>query len=240
MVSPRTFAFVFARGGSKGLPGKNLLPIAGIPLLAYGIRLAQQLSFVEAVFVSTDCPQIAETASLYGAKIITRPNELASDSAPEWLAWQHAVEYVESNYGDFDHFLSLPPTAPCRNSFDVSRCLDALSPAIDLVLTVTPSRRNPYFNMVTRSSNGHLKLVNNYNTLNRRQDSPQCFDITTVAYASRPSFILQASNMWEGKITGVEVPSERAIDIDDALDFSIAQFLIEQKNVHLLSSFSYE
>jgi CMP-N-acetylneuraminic acid synthetase len=228
MATPKTFAFVFARGGSKGLPGKNLLPIAGHPLLAHSIRIAQQISEVACIFVSTDCSKIAETGAAYGAEIIARPEHLASDTAPEWLAWQHAIESAQSRYGVFDRFLSLPPTAPCRSIDDVKRSLDALAPDTDLVLTTTPSHRSPWFNMVAQSSNGYLELIKTGDEINRRQDAPACFDLATVAYVTRPAFVLGATSIWDGRVRGVEIPSERAVDIDTPVDYAIARFLKEQ------------
>ncbi|MBW0180973.1 MAG: acylneuraminate cytidylyltransferase family protein [Vulcanococcus sp.] len=224
----KTCVFVFARGGSKGLPRKNLLPIRGLPLVAHSIRMAQLLGDTEGIYVSTDCREIASIALAAGAEVIERPAELASDTAPEWLAWQHAIRWVEARRGSFDCFLSLPPTAPCRSVADVRRCLDALAPNIDLVLTMTPSHRSPWFNMVIERSDGCLDLVNAGNRIVRRQDSPTCFDITTAAYAAHPAFIMKSSGIWDGKIRGVEIPPERAIDIDTPADFAIARFLKEQ------------
>lgn len=224
----KTSAFIFARGGSKGLPRKNLLPIAGLPLIVHSIHAAQLLGSIDGIYVSTDCQEIATIALDAGAVIIDRPAELASDIAPEWLAWQHAIQWVQTRYGLFDRFLSLPPTAPCRNIGDVQRCLDALTTDVDLILTTTPSHRSPWFNMVVETNNGYLELVKSADHIIRRQDVPACFDITTVAYVAHPAFILSAASIWDGRIRGVEIPSERAIDIDTLVDYAIARFLKEQ------------
>ena len=88
-------AFIFARGGSKGLPGKNIKPLCGKPLLHYAIDVAKQVPEISKVFVSTDCDDIANCARDAGAEVINRPAELASDTAPEWAAWQHAIRYVQ-------------------------------------------------------------------------------------------------------------------------------------------------
>lgn len=226
MRNQLTFAFIFARGGSKGLPRKNILPIAGLPMLAHGIRIAQEIEAISAVFVSTDCAEIAEVGKAYGAEIIDRPKALATDTAPEWLAWQHAIQFAQENHGRFENFLSLPPTAPCRRSQDVTRCLERLKPGIDLVVTMTKSHRSPWFNMVSEGEDGKIQLINSTG-INRRQDAPQSFDLVTVAYAAHCSFILSASNLWDGNVRGVEVPAENAIDIDSPLDYAIAQFLLE-------------
>ena len=148
-MTQRTFAFIFARGGSKGLPGKNIKDLGGLPLLAHGIRLAQAMDRVERVFVSTDDDQIAAVATQFGADVIDRPAALATDTASEWMAWQHAIEHVRALGLDFDVFLSLPATSPLRNAQDVGNCLDALQADIDIVITVTPSARSPYFNMIS-------------------------------------------------------------------------------------------
>lgn len=223
----KTFAFIFARGGSKGLPSKNVLPIGGIPMLAHGIKIARALQEVDQVYVSTDCEEIASMAKQYGAEVIDRPSELASDTASEWLAWQHAINAVTQSVGSFDRFLSLPATSPLRKLEDVQSCLNALQVGVDMVITMTPAHRSPWFNMVSANADGRVRLVAGDGAVKRRQDSQVCFDMTTVAYVSRPEFILRASSMWDGSVVGVEIPRERSIDIDNALDFAIARFLME-------------
>lgn len=226
----RTCAFVFARGGSKGLPRKNILPIAGFPLLVHGIRVAQEIESISAIYVSTDCDEIASVAKRAGAEIIPRPAELASDDSPEWLSWQHAINHVSTHYGSFDVFLSLPATAPLRNTNDVNNCMIALKEDVDFVVTVSPANRSPWFNMVTKDVTGFVKLVANDGSIHRRQDAPQCFDMTTVAYVAKTDFIMRSKSIWDGNVVGIEIPAERALDIDTPLDFEIARFLMENKN----------
>jgi CMP-N-acetylneuraminic acid synthetase len=222
-----TFAFVFARGGSKGLPGKNIKQLGALPLLAHGIRLAQAMDRVERVFVSTDDSQIAAVALQFGAEVIDRPADLATDNASEWMAWQHAINHVRAQGLDFDVFLSLPPTSPLRNEQDVGNCLDALQADVDVVITVTPSARSPYFNMITTDSAGLAHVVLGTAQFQRRQDVPPVYDITTVAYVARPDFILTHERLFEGRVRPVVVPKERAVDIDDAYDFKLAQALLD-------------
>lgn len=226
-MTKRTFAFIFARGGSKGLPGKNIKELGGIPLLAHGIRLAQSMNCVERVFVSTDDARIADVATQFGADIIDRPATLATDTASEWMAWQHAIKHVRSRGLDFDIFLSLPATSPLRNAQDVGNCLDALQADTDVVITVTPSTRSPYFNMVSTDATGFAHIVLGTAEFKRRQDVPPVYDITTVAYVARPDFILTHERIFEGRVRPVVVPKERAVDIDDEFDFKVAQALID-------------
>lgn len=197
-------------------------------MLVHGIRIAQQLDNVEGIYVSTDCDEISMIAQDAGAEVIIRPTELASDTAPEWLAWQHAIQTVQERHGDFEYFLSLPPTAPLRKPEDVESCLAALRPNVDIVITMTPARRSPWFNMLAKDSTGLVGLIARENSVYRRQDSPDCFDMATVAYAAKVSFILGAEKIWDGTVAGVEVPIERALDIDTPFDFALAKFVMEQ------------
>jgi CMP-N-acetylneuraminic acid synthetase len=224
-MTHHTFAFIFARGGSKGLPGKNIKELGGIPLLAHGIRLAQAMDRVERVFVSTDDAQIAAVATQFGADIIARPAALATDTASEWMAWQHAIKHVRDLGLNFDIFLSLPATSPLRNTQDVNNCLDALQADTDVVITVTQSARSPYFNMVSTDSAGFAHVVLGTAEFKRRQDVPPAYDMTTVAYVARPDFIMTHERLFEGRVRPVVVPKERAVDIDDAYDFKLAEIL---------------
>ena len=133
----KTFAFIFARGNSKGVPGKNIRNLAGKPLLAYSIIMAQNIDEISRVFVSTDNQDIAKIGIKYGAEIINRPVELARDDSPEWLAWRHAIEWLENREEYFDCFVSLPATSPLRNENDVIRCLNRLDEQTDIVVTIT-------------------------------------------------------------------------------------------------------
>lgn len=225
----RSFAFIFARGGSKGLPGKNIKPMNGKPLLCYSIDVALQSPNIDKVFVSTDDSAIAAVAKSNGAEVITRPLELASDTASEWLAWQHAIKWVQERHGSFDYFLSLPPTSPLRIGADVETALEMIQkPDLDICFAVTPASRNPYFNMV-RFDHGLVRLVcNQSGKVVRRQDAPVVYDITTVVYASTPAFILSHNGLFDGRVGAFVIPKERAVDIDDLIDFRLAELLLKE------------
>lgn len=226
------YAFIFARGGSKGLPKKNIKELAGKPLIAYAIECSQRVSSINKVFVSTDCKEISSVAIRYGAEVITRPPHLASDHAPEWLAWQHAVSWVEDNIGPFNNFISLPATSPLRSVQDVESAISKLeSTNADICIGITPSTRNPFFNMVRILENGQLEKFNNDSShINRRQDAPKCFDITTVVYAAKTIYIKEAKSIFDGALVGIEIDRARSIDIDDELDFKLAEFLLSYEH----------
>lgn len=225
-------AFIFARGGSKGLPKKNLLKINNITLIGHSINIAKKLVSPENIFLSTDNDEIAEVGIKSGAQIINRPLELAQDNSSEWLAWQHAINWVIKHRGDFDIFLSLPATAPLRIMQDVENCITKFikNKQSDLLITVSKSRKSPWFNMVKINEDESVELISTgKNMPYRRQDAPQTFDVTTVAYVASPNFIMNNSRIWDGNIISQEIPPERAVDIDDFLDYEFAKFLF-QKN----------
>lgn len=225
----KVFAFVFARGGSKGLPGKNLTLLGDKPLVAWSIDVVHQVPEVGTVFVSTEDPEIARVAAQYDAQVIERPAVLASDTAPEWLSWQHAVRHVMQTHGGFDIFVSAPPTSPLRTADDISAAITSLSGDTDAVVTMTESARSPWFNMVKRADDGTLSTVlENDGSIARRQDAPKTYDLTTVAYVARPQFILSASNIWDGCVRGVEVSYRSAVDIDSRVDLEYAEFLLQR------------
>ena len=227
----KNYAFIFARGGSKGLPRKSIKMLAGKPLLQYSIEVGLACSSIEKVFVSSDDLEILDVAKGCGAEVITRPVELAQDATPEWLAWRHAIDYVIDRYGEFDSFVSLPPTSPLRSVQDVESAIDTLNNSdADICISITPASRSPYFNMVSVESNGFLELaITPDDAVVRRQDSPSVYDVTTVVYVSSPSFIKNAYGVFSGKAVGVLVPKERAVDIDDYYDFLMAEAIIKEK-----------
>ena len=232
-MTPYVVGFIFARGGSKGIPRKNIRPFAGKPLIAYAIQAAAESRFINRVIVSTDDTEIAQVARNYGAEVpFMRPAELAGDTSSEWLAWQHAINEVQKeNAHPFDVFVSIPATSPLRSTLDIDACVSALLQSdADIVITVKKSERNPYFNMVKLDEQGYAQVViKTDNSVERRQDSPPVYDVTTVAYAARPDYILQTKSLFEGKVKTVEIPPERALDIDTELDFKIAEFLEKEQ-----------
>ena len=222
-------AFIFARGGSKGVPGKNLRMLGDRPLLAHAIAAARAAKGISNVIVSTDDDAIAASARLWGAKTpFRRPAELARDDSPEWLAWQHAISEMRRSGEAPDLFVSVPTTAPLRQPQDIEACIEKLQTSgADVVITVTPASRNPHFNMVVLdSSNGARLVIPPQRALGRRQDAPEVFDMTTVCYAARTEFVMEAGSLFEGRVSAVVVPPERALDIDTEFDLRIAACML--------------
>ena len=223
-------AFIFARGGSKGMPGKNLRPLGGKPLIAWSIEHALSVKRVKRVIVSTDSDEIAELARQHGAEVpFMRPAELAADNSPEWLAWRHALSYLRESTGELPEVMvSVPTTAPLRLPIDIENCLDEYEKGdADMVITVTDAHRSPYFNMVKANADGSVGLVNPpQSAIACRQDAPLVYDMATVCYVANPVFVMTHNATFEGKVKAVNIPAERAIDIDTLLDFQIAECLL--------------
>lgn len=226
----RIIAFIYARGGSKGLPKKNIKILGTKPLIAYSIEIALSMPEIETVIVSTDDIEIAKVALEYGAEVpFLRPSELAQDDSSEWDAWRHSVRWFEENRGPFDIFISLPPTSPFRQVSDVQDCINAiqLDPICDAVITVTEANRSPYFNMVTTNERGFAEIViKSKNNIIRRQDVPHVYDVTTVAYATRPNYVMREDGLFAGRVKAIHVPPERSLDIDTPYDFMIAEAIV--------------
>jgi CMP-N-acetylneuraminic acid synthetase len=226
-------ALICARGGSKGVPGKNIRLLNGRPLIGWAIQVAKQVSKFSRIIVSTDSDEIAKIAKEQGAEVpFMRPSELAEDNSPEWLVWRHALDYLaKDSHEDLDGLVVVPPTSPLRNFQDIENCISEHEKGeADVVITVSESHRNPYFNMVAINDQGFTKLViSQTKKFFRRQDAPKIFDVTTVCYVARPRFVQQCSGIFEGKVRSVFIPPERALDIDTELDFKFVEYLMAKR-----------
>lgn len=226
-------AFIFARGGSKGLPNKNILDFCGKPLIAWSIEQALNVTEISQVIVSTDSEEIAMIAKDFGAEIpFLRPSELAADDSSEILSWQHALNFMKLTTGSYPEvFVSIPTTSPLRQSTDIENCLEEFRKSMaDVLVTVTKAHKNPYFNMVSIDSAGLCKkVIEPKEPVSRRQDASLVYDMTAVCYVARPQYVLESESIFDGKVLAFEIPAERAIDIDTLLDFEFAEFIKGQR-----------
>jgi CMP-N-acetylneuraminic acid synthetase len=221
-------ALICARSGSKGIPKKNLLKFKETTLLGNSIIQAKKNKYIRRVFVSTDSSKIAKYAKKNGAEVpFIRPAYLAKDNSAEIHTWRHAIKFFQNKLKiKFDYIVSIPTTSPLRDIKDIDKSIKkAILNDCDIVFTISPSKNNPYFNMVHLKKN-KLKIISDgkkkYFT---RQQAPKCYDLTTVCYVFKPNYILKNLNLFSGKVGFVTIPSERAIDIDTKLDYKIACYL---------------
>lgn len=155
-MNNKTLCVIGARGGSKGVPGKNVKLIAGKPLIGWTVERAMNVNAIDQVVVSTDCPDIAKVAQQFGAEIpFMRPAELATSKAGKFGVWKHALQECEEIYGaEYDWFLDMDCTNPLLETDDVERMLQQFetelenNSQLDGMFTVSAPHRNPYFNQV--------------------------------------------------------------------------------------------
>ncbi len=222
-------AFIFARGGSKGVPQKNIHPVAGKPLIAHSIASALASKSVSRVVVSTDDANIADAANAAGAEVLMRPAELAADNTPEILAWKHAIDSNPKLFAGNkpEPFISLPATSPLRAPEDIDAAVEKfLHGECDVLFGISPAHRNPHLNMVTINEQDLINIAISGSNAVRRQDVPDMYDVTTCVYVGNAAYIKQCSKLMEGRVGYVIIPPERALDIDTHYDMYLAELML--------------
>lgn len=233
MSEPRTLALVPARGGSKGVPRKNLRPVGGRPLIVWTIECALTSAGVDRVVVSTDDEEIAAVARGAGAETpFLRPTELAADETPDLPVFRHALaELVAGGYRP-ELVVWLRPTAPLRTAADVEAVLALLSETgADAVRSVTEAEHHPYW--VRRLEGTRLlPLLEGIDeaAYPRRQLLPPAYRLNGAVDAVRVDAVRPGARvLFEGDVRGYVMPRERSIDIDSELDLAVADLLLERR-----------
>ena len=228
---PRVIATICARGGSKALPGKNLRPLAGKPLIVHTIEHALACRVIDGVFVSTDDEHIAEVAQRAGAQVpYLRPAELATDEAPKLPAIGHLVAHLERSGMSVDTVVDLQPTSPLRRPEDIEAALALLDDA-DLVVSVTEPSHNPYYTLAEADAEGRLQLSKPAGFA-RRQDAPAVWGLNGSIYVWRRAALTKAiaEGFWSVRAKPYAMPRRRSVDIDDLEDFELAQWLLQRSD----------
>jgi CMP-N,N'-diacetyllegionaminic acid synthase len=225
----KTIVSICARGGSVGVPGKNIRLLHGKPLIGHTIEQALAVKGIDAVYVSTDDPDIARVARQFGARVpYLRPAELATSSAPKVPAIEHLCNWVTQSEGDFNRVVDLDPTSPLRKISDIEACLDLLDADTDAVITACEAEKNPYFNMVERKLDGNIGLVcQPKGTVVARQQAPTVYSMNASIYVWHRHTL--SKGLWNGRLKLHVMPRERSIDIDSPLDFAIVEMLMAQQ-----------
>ena len=226
-------AVIPARGGSKGLPGKNIRPLGGVPLIAHSILMAKMCPEINRILVSTDDEKIADVAKTFGADIpFLRPKEIAQDDTPMWPVLQHALQYVSKEEGqDFEYLLLLDPTSPGRLPEDIQKALKSLEENRQAagVIGVSRPEFNPIWHCVIEKEGWLELLVKGGGSYGRRQDVPTVYRINASLYIWRTAFIRQCLGNWleNGRHLLCEIPETRAIHIDDLEEFKRAELFLK-------------
>lgn len=214
-----------ARGGSKGIPRKNIKPFLGRPLLCYSIDVARLFAPDDHIILSTDDREIAMTARDAGLPVpYMRPDELATDTASSRDVLLHAMDWADSRGIDYDCVLLLQPTSPLRQPLDVERCLAAYTPQIDMVVSVTEASSNPYYNCFEADpATGYLRVSKGEGAYTRRQDCPQAWEFNGAVYVINPLSIRREPLGAFARRVPVEMPRQRSVDLDTPADWVVAE-----------------
>ena len=222
-----------ARGGSKGVVGKNARELLGKPLLAWSIEQAKQTGLFAAIAFSSDSDFLLETALEAGADIaVKRPDEMATDTAPKIPAIRHCLEQAIARTGITPEvFVDLDITSPLRLPSDIAGAIELLnSSGARSVITGAPARRSPYFNLVEERTDGSVGLSKFADPpIVRRQDAPRCFDMNASIYAWRVVPFLENPAVFYPDTRLFEMPEERSVDIDSDLDFTLVELLLRKR-----------
>lgn len=230
---PLLLAVIPARGGSKGLPGKNLRPFLGMPLIAHTIMFSRMCPEIDRCVVSTDSPEIAEVAKSYGGWApFVRPPELAQDNTPILPALQHALSYVEEADGvHYEMLALLDPTSPAREPTDVSEALRQLEerPAADGIIGVSQPVFNPIWHCVVERDGWMVDLMGDGSDYERRQEVPPVYRINGSLYIWRTSYLRNCNQSWrkDGNLMMYEIPDLRAMSFDTLDEFNVAELLVK-------------
>jgi CMP-N,N'-diacetyllegionaminic acid synthase len=224
---------ICARGGSKGLVGKNIRELLGKPLLAWSIEQARQTGLFGAIAFSSDSDALLEIAVSAGADIaVKRPDSMASDTAPKLPAIRHCLEQAIVQTGSTpDIFVDLDVTSPLRLPSDIVGAVRLLQQSgARNVITGAPARRSPYFNLVEARADGTIGLSKTVDPpIVRRQDAPRCFDMNASIYAWRVAPFLKSPAVFYPDTRLFEMPEERSIDIDSEIDFAMVDLLLRKR-----------
>ena len=225
---------ICCRGGSKGVPGKNIKLLNNKPLIAYSIETAMNASLLNDTIISTDDELIASTAKQFGAKVpFMRPSDLATDASSKWPVFIHALETYEKMHGiEVDYLVDMDVTVPLKNTADINGAIQKAldDTAVDVVITGYEPERNPYFNMMEIMPNGFAEIVKKgEKPIVRRQDAPELYSLTPAAYVVKKSALYEFEHWSKAKCKIYPMPRERAVDIDTEIDFKIVEFLMNHK-----------
>ncbi|MCM1005982.1 MAG: acylneuraminate cytidylyltransferase family protein [Prevotella sp.] len=224
-----TLFLIPARGGSKGIPGKNIKPFCGKPLICHAIDNARAFSDDELICLSTDSEEIKSVAEEYGLKVpFLRPDSLATDIAGSREVMLHALDFYRDRGYDIDKLVLLQPTSPLRRVEDIQGCIDLYSNDLDMVVSVKEAATNPYYNAFEETPDGFLHISKGSGTYTRRQDAPKVWEYNGAVYVINPESLRKLPmGLFEHRRM-YAMPGERSVDLDTPTDWLIAEQLARQ------------
>lgn len=226
----RILALITARGGSKGIPGKNIKPLGGEPLIKWTIDAAKASCYVDRLILSTDSVEVANVANAFGCEVpFMRPDELATDAATSMDVIMHALDMLHDEY---DYLLLLQPTSPFRKACHID---EIIQQGIDseslMTISVTESKKHPAF-MYTTLSNNILSSVLSDPEQKRRQDMPKVYEHNGALYFSEISYLKEVKNYNSEGVVAYFMDSLSSMDLDTQIDWVIAECMVEKEIIN--------
>ena len=223
-----------ARGGSKGIPHKNIKPLCGKPLIYYTIDCARKLVSDEDICVSTDDAEIIKCVEEYGLSVpFIRPQELATDTSGSHEVLVHALNFYKRIGKEYDCIVLLQVTSPFRKDVHVKEALSLYQPALDMVVSVRDSATNPYYNCFQEGNDGFLHRVLDNSGYTRRHDAPITYEYNGSIYVINPDSLLKKSMGKFARVKKYIMDEIYSLDIDTPLDLHFAEFVIREHLVEL-------
>ncbi len=223
-----------ARGGSKGIPYKNIKKLAGKPLINYSIDLARQITTDKNICLSTDDENIIETAKLYGLEVpFKRPESLATDKAGTYEVLLHAIQYYENLGENYDAIVLLQPTSPFRLKKHIEEAISMFNEDIDMVVSVKETSANPYYNCFEEDKNGFLSISKGNGLLERRQDAPAVWEFNGSIFVINIESLKQMNMSKFTRIKKYIMEDLYSVDIDDILDWKIAELILQENLIKI-------
>lgn len=226
IAGERALGLIPARGGSKGIPGKNTRPLAGKPLIAWTIEAARRSRWLDQVVLTSDSSEIQDVARAFGCDVpFTRPAALAADETPGIDPVLHALDVLGDGFG---WVVLLQPTSPLRTEADIDGAIDlCLGMGAPACVSVTPTPHSPYWTFLIDDQARMRPVVDLPGA--RRQDLPATFLLNGAVYVSRVAPLRAARSFLQPETVGYVMPSERSIDIDTPLDLKLAELLLTER-----------
>ncbi|MBR4787934.1 MAG: acylneuraminate cytidylyltransferase family protein [Bacteroidales bacterium] len=224
-----------ARGGSKGIPHKNIKLLNGKPLICYSIDVARQYTIDENICVTTDDNEIISVVEQYGLKVpFVRPAELATDTASSNDVLVHALNFYESQGRQVDVVILLQPTSPFRKVSFVKEAVELYNEDLDMVVSVKETSANPYYNCFEEDTNGFLLISKSIShPITRRQDAPKVWEYNGSIYVINPISLKDKGMQHFMKIRKYPMPELYSVDIDHLFDWKIAELLLNENMIEL-------
>lgn len=225
----RILVLIPARGGSKGIPGKNIKPLKGKPLIYYSLDVARAFFSDEDICVSTDDLEIAHKVEEYGLKVpFIRPDDLATDHATTNDVISHALDFYRRNRVVYDYTLVLQPTSPFRQARHVAECLSmAEKQPFEMIVSVKETDANPYYVLFEEDENGILQKSKEA-TFTRRQDCPAVWQVNGALYLINNHVLAEKKDLGALKKSKVVMESRYSIDLDTMEDWMMAECMLEK------------